>query len=368
MKVLLLSLIVIHALVHLFGHVRAIGQAKSSRITRPLSRVAGAMWVVAAVLFMTSFIMLLYGDGNWWVPAVPGVILSEVMIIRDWPDMKFGTLLNMIMIVPLLASFSNSLPSSYRNRYETEVKRCLVPDSETVLLSEQDLDHLPSAVRRYVQYSGAIGKPRATNVRVCLSGMFRREKEDSWMPVSSRQYDFFREPARIFYIESSVFGVPFDGLHVYKCSSASMQIKLAHIFHVADANGEKMTKGETVTLFNDMCVLAPSTLVDTTIRWTEIDSLTVGAQFTNKGITISAVLSFNRKGELVNFSSNDRYLSEDGESYTRLPWSTPLSNYKDFGGRKIASCAEAIWHTPGGDFSYAKFVLSSLEYNCTEYR
>jgi hypothetical protein len=147
-----------------------------------------------------------------------------------------------------------------------------------------------------------------------------------------------------------------------------MQIKVASMFQVVDARGPEMDKGETVTMFNDLCIMAPATLIDKAIQWETLDSLTVKAFFTNQGNTISATLFFDVKGALVNFISLDRYLSDDGRSYLNYPWSTPLKEYKEFGGRRIPTYGEAIWHTPEGEFSYARFELGMVEYNCSEFK
>jgi Family of unknown function (DUF6544) len=118
-----------------------------------------------------------------------------------------------------------------------------------------------------------------------------------------------------------------------------------------------MTKGETVTLFNDMCVLAPATLIDKNIQWETVDPLAVKATFTNQGYTISAVLYFNERGELINFVSDDRYQAFRGNKFENFRWSTPIKNYKDIDGRKVAIYGEAIWQMPKGEFAYAKLTL-----------
>jgi hypothetical protein len=59
-----------------------------------------------------------------------------------------------------------------------------------------------------------------------------------------------------------MFGLPVDGLHLYAEPEASMQIKIAHLLQVVDAKGPEMNQSETVTMFNDMCLLAPATLID----------------------------------------------------------------------------------------------------------
>jgi hypothetical protein len=42
-----------------------------------------------------------------------------------------------------------------------------------------------------------------------------------------------------------------------------------------------MTQSETVTLFNNMCLMAPATLIDSAIVWEAIDARTTKARFTN---------------------------------------------------------------------------------------
>lgn len=133
---------------------------------------------------------------------------------------------------------------------------------------------------------------------------------------------------------------------------------------VQQAAGAEMTQAETVTLFNDMCVMAPATLVDPSIRWEPIDDRRVRAAFTHAGRTIHAELVFNEAGELVDFWSDDRRRSEgDGRTMTAVRWSTPLSHYRQFGTARLMSHGEARWHDPGGAFTYIEFEMEDVRYN-----
>lgn len=258
--------------------------------------------------------------------------------------------------------------SRFKTKFKTEVQQRLVQKSDASLVRDEDLAHLPEPVRNYLRYVGAVGKPKVHNVRVAGTGSMKRSPESNWIEISTRQYNFFYDLARIYYIKSSLFGIPFDGLHAYTGDSATMKINVAYFFPVVNARGEKMNQSENVTLFNDMCLLAPATLINKNILWESIDKLTAKAKFTHNGITITASLSFNEKGELVNFVSDDRFLSSDGKMYTNYPWSTPVKDYRDFDGRKVPIYGEAIWHMPGRDFTYAKFITEEIEYNCSEFR
>ncbi len=81
-----------------------------------------------------------------------------------------------------------------------------------------------------------------------------------------------------------------------------------------------------------MCCMAPATLIDKRIKWIETDGDNVKAEFTNNNITISAWLYFNDHGELINFISEDRYAYDDNKIMRKLPWHTPLKDYKEVDG------------------------------------
>ena len=368
MKTVFLIFIFVHGAIHLLGFAKAFQLADVSQLSQPISKLTGIFWLITAALFVVAFCLLSMNNHSWWIMAGIAVLCSQFVIIQSWTDAKFGSLANVIVLLPVIVSFINALPSSFQNRYEAEVKKRLNPIPEISIVTIDDIRHLPVSVQKYLEYVGAVGKPKAHNFRAVFRGSMRRSLESDWIDISSHQYNFFGDQSRLFYIESSLFGIPFDGLHAYVGDNAIMQIKVASVFLVADAKGEKMTHGETVTMFNDMCLMAPATLIDKSIQWKTVDSSKVKATFTNKGNSITAVLTFNEKGQLTDFISNDRYYSTDGKTYTSFPWSTPVKEYRHFGGRNIPVNAEAIWHTPEGEYTYAKFTLMDIEYNCRDFR
>jgi len=255
-----------------------------------------------------------------------------------------------------------------KKRYKKEVLEALerTKGMKNEILTEDDIKHLPQAVQKYIRYSGALGKEKVINFRVEFEGRIRSKPEDSWMILKSVQYNFVDKPTRLFYITARKMGIPAGGLHLYKDEKALMKIKIAGLFTVVDASGKEMDQGETVTVFNDMCFMAPATLIDNNITWETIDSLTVKATFTNGNITIGATMYFNEKGELVNFISNDRFETTDGKVYKNYPWLTPVSGYQKINGYCLASGAQAIYRHPEGDFCYGEFNIVNVEYNCRE--
>ena len=251
-------------------------------------------------------------------------------------------------------------------RIETEAGLLRTNSIKPDIIMDNDLQHLPQIVKKYLHYTGVVGKEKVFNVRIKFEGRIRSKPDGSWMHFKSEQYNFFDYPTRIFYIKANKLGIPANGLHLYKDEKAIMIIKLAGLFKVVDAKGQEMNQGETVTIFNDMCFVAPATLIDKRIQWEDIDSLTVKAIFLNGNISVSATLFFNEKGELVNFLSNDRFETADGKIYKNYPWETPAKNYKEFCGIRIATFAETIFKRPDLDFCYGEFKLKEIKYNINE--
>ena len=367
MKYILIALLVIHGLIHLLGFAKAFGLAQPPQLQAAISRPMGILWLAAALLLIVSAGMGFLAGQWWWVPAAFGVVVSQVLIFTAWNDAKAGTIANIILLFPIVVAALGAAPWSFRSTYNREVATGLREHSQQPrLLTEADTAHLPPVVQRYLAFVGAMDKPQVLNYRLRFSGALRNGPENKWMPMTAYQQSFVNPPARLFLIESSMFGIPFNAFHRYVGPEATFRVRLASLLTVVDAHGAEMNKSETVTLLNDMFILAPATLIDRNILWEELDPLTVRATWTNAGNTISAVVSFDNSGALVNFVSDDRSRTLDGKTYEQLRWSTPVGDWREFDGRKLPVKGEAIWTLPGGEFAYGRFELLEVQYNVTD--
>lgn len=196
-------------------------------------------------------------------------------------------------------------------------------------ITKEAIANLPDIVQRYLHFTGVFGKESVLNFRAECVGGIRNKSTDQFMKFKSVQYDFMNSRSRLFYITAKKMGLSAKGIHIYKQQSAIMRIKLLGLFTVVDAKGPEMDKGETVSLLNDICLLAPAHLISKDFTWRTIDELTVEVHFTNGNISISACLIFDRDGRLINFVSDDRYETSDGKNYYNYPWKTPISEYKN---------------------------------------
>ena len=65
----------------------------------------------------------------------------------------------------------------------------------------------------------------------------------------------------------------------------------------------------------------------------------------------------------MNFISDDRYRTVDGQTFERWRWSTPILEWREFDGRRLPAVAEAVWDHPAGSFAYARFEILEIHYN-----
>ena len=352
-KLLVVLFIVLHALVHLIG-VRK-DKTSESRINNRLNdRV---FWLITFVLFLISAAGITFNIFYWWLVAMIATIVSQILIIRQWKIAKYGTIANIIIFIIALFTFTSIW---FETGFSIDVaERLIMKHPKDELLTETDLARVPNCVKEYIRYGGFVRKPKVRSFRVVMTGqMF--DKNNRPMPFRSVQYNFILNPTRLFFMKAKMFGITVPGYHRYVNAAATMDVRLFGLFRVMHASGDVMNKTETVTLFNDMCFLAPPSLIDERIKWKELNDSIVLANFSNQGISISAELHFNYLHQLINFISYDR---TDVSVMKTYKFSTPVIGYREINGYNLFSAAQAIWDYPEGPYTYGFFNLFEINYN-----
>jgi hypothetical protein len=265
------------------------------------------------------------------------------------------------MIGTMTATTGQNLKRTYRNIVKQGIERTSKTPKE--IITEEDINHFPMLLRKYLRYAGVVGSQRVNNVKIVFKGRMRGNPDEPWMYFTSEQYNFFDHPTRAFYIKAKKMGLPVNGLHLYQDHKAYMKIKLAGLIKIIDVSGSKMDISETVTYLNDICFFAPAALIELDVNWEVLEANRLKATYNNGVHTISAVLVFDEDGKLVNFVSNDRYEIK-GKSSIQRPWFTPVEQYGDFGKHTLPKKAEACYKRTNGDFCYGEFITVCVKYNC----
>ena len=309
MRWILIVLMAVHGLIHVLGFAKAFGYADLPQLTQPISPAWGVAWLAAALLVTTSAAMLGAGARNYWIPGAFGVLLSQAVIFSVWGDAWAGTVANVLLFVIVAFGWLTEGPRSFHAQYLRDAHFGLARVVPTPIVTEADLHRLPDPVKRYLRVTRSVGQPRVQSYHLRFRGRIRRAPDSRWMPFEAEQQSFADKPTRLFLMRARMFGVPVEAFHRAVSGHATMRVTVAGAFPIENARGGEMDRAETVTLFNDMCLLAPATLVDPNITWEAVDATTANARFTHEGQTIAATLLFASNGELMNFQSDGRAVS-----------------------------------------------------------
>lgn len=249
-------------------------------------------------------------------------------------------------------------------RYDAAVEAefAAQPLGPEVVLTAEGLAGLPAPVRRYVERSGAVGRPRPRTMRVRLDAEMYRAPGRPPMRATAVQHTFFDRPARLFLMRARMYGLPVRALHVYRREEATFTVRIASLVNITDLRGPQISAAETVTVLNDLCLMAPGALVDHRLAWTPVDDRTADVSFANGPHLVSARLLFNERDELVDFVSDDRPDASTGH-YVPMRWRTPVEEYGDDGGRHLIHRGSALYEHSDGPFTYGIFTLRSIEYD-----
>lgn len=363
------AVLAIHGLIHVLGAVKGFGWSAVSQLEEPISPRGGLIWMLAAVLVLTCAGFLAAGAPTWWwALALGAAVVSEIAIGTSWSDAKVGTVVNLVLVLAAGYGFAGEGPSSFHAQYRERATSAVAEaDPSPPTVSDADLVDLPLSLADYIRRSGAVGRPRVVSFRADFHGRIRSGPDAGWMPFTGQQVNTYGpRPQRIFLMDATRSGIPVTVLHVFCDSSATMNVKLLSLFTVLDASGPEMDRGETVTVFNDLVVMAPGAIIDAHVTWEVVDDLHVRGAFTDGGETVSATLTFNAEHDLIDFVSDDRTrASADGKTFTARRWSTPLAGYHEIDGHRVMAGGEGVWHAEGSKraFTYLELNLDSIAYN-----
>jgi hypothetical protein len=177
-------------------------------------------------------------------------------------------------------------------------------------ITAKDIKDLPEPVQKYLRYTQIIGTEKINFVRLKQKGFFRQKPDQDWAPLEAEEYYTTHPPGFIWHgkIKANHF-LSVKARDKYHGGEGNMLIKLWGLITVADAKGDEMDQGALVRYLNEI-MWFPTAYLNDYIEWEPIDSNSAKVTMSYEGVTASAVVYFNEKGEMTNFVAK-RYMSVD---------------------------------------------------------
>jgi len=234
------------------------------------------------------------------------------------------------------------------------------------IYTAKDISKLPAPVQKYFQYCGFIGTPKTSNMKAIYKDVdFVLSPDKPKLKIQYTQYNFVDEPERIALIDTSMYGIPFEGIDAYQNGAGSMKGVIAKAYTLFNQKGEAMDKSGLVTCLSES-LLIPNLALQDFISWEAIDDTHAKASISYYGISASGIFTFDNNGAMTSFTTDDREYADTKGNIQKVKWSAICGDYKDVNGIKQPTTLKAIWHFKTGDLVYFDGRNTVIQYNVVE--
>jgi hypothetical protein len=225
-----------------------------------------------------------------------------------------------------------------------------------------DLEHLPTALKKYLHKGGIVGKRPSCLVSIRQKGRFRLYPNKKWMPFEAMEVIDFQ--AKMYYWQTWMRPNPFlwvSGTDTFDKSKGSMSIYLFSLIRMVRGEGPEIDQGSRVRFFNELMWL-PFAYLDPSIRWKEVSELIVEGSINLGKHKVDARFVFDSTYDLINFHARRIMTKKDKTDLEQ--WSTPLHKFKLFSGIRLPSSGTGIWALEDGEiYPYVDLEITEARFN-----
>jgi Family of unknown function (DUF6544) len=361
MKILFSLILGFHGAIHILGFLKAFKLAKIEQINNEISKTSGLVWLFVTILFILTLIAYLLKLQYWHWIALPAVLISTILIITTWSDSKFGSIPNIIIsIVALISLYSNSMERKIQNEVRSILSKAELTNIQTINISQ--LENLPQAVKKWLSYSGIVGKKEVQTVWLSQNAKMKMKPEqEKWFDAKAEQYFTIENPAFIWSVKMKM--PPFfkiKGRDRFVDGKGEMLIKIFTAINIVNASGPKIDEG-TLQRYLAEIVWFPSAALSEYISWEPIDSLSSKAVMKYQDKIVSGTFYFNEEGEFKKFTTL-RYMGNEPES-KKYEWVINVKETSHFNNIRIPTKMDLTWMLEDGPWTWLEIEITDIRYN-----
>jgi len=357
MRYAYLFLIVIHGLIHLIGWFKSMGWAENSPISAPISKSVGGLWALAAILLVSYAVIYGLKMPESWMLGLAALLLSQTLIIMFWADARYGTIINVLLLIAVLFSYGEwQFHQQAREDEKTLLGGLGVP---TPIGS--DTSGLPSPVKKWLARSGALKKPRMTHGEIRQRLQLKTATDQkSFYPATAEQITRIDTPGFLWQVEVKMNPLLWmRGRDSYQEGKGTMNIWLNSLIPVVRESGPKIDEGAMQRFLGEM-VWFPHQALQSYIEWEAIDETRARATMNWRGMQASGTFTFGEEGDFTRFEAMRYYgADKDGD---RIPWILTVQGYEEFDGVRVPSKLEATWELDSGHWTWLKMEVESIHF------
>jgi hypothetical protein len=366
-RTILSGVIAVHGIIHLIGLLKAWSLGSAEKISAKAifnlppsdTKLVGVLWLLTCILLIMSTYAFYFRKEWFWIVGVVAFVISQALIILHWPEAKWGTLANVILLFAIVLAAARV---SFDKMVEKEVNHLIsLSSTKPSTVSEEKVSTLPGAVQTWLRKSGVVGHRIPSTVLITQHGSMRADPNGEWMTFEAVEYFSIDPPAFVWKatIHTDKY-IDIAGRDKYENGKGNMLIKAASLIPIANSSGVEIDEG-TLIRFMAEVIWFPHAAVSDYLSWEEIDSTHARVTMSNEGVTASGICTFNEEGFPVGFEA-PRYRELNGK-FTKEIWSVKSSGFGKYEGLPIAKESEVIWKLKDGDFSWLRLTIADVQYS-----
>jgi hypothetical protein len=222
---------------------------------------------------------------------------------------------------------------------------------------KSQLTGLPAPVQRYFKHVLKDGQPYISYARIKHVGQFKTGIDKDWIDIKGEQYATTEKPGFIWKGTTSMF-VARD---MYVSDKGRLVVSLLSLFNVVNAQGESYDQGELLRWLGESVLYPTNFLPSERLQWFPIDSQTAKLTYQYNGLSLFFKITVSDLGEMTEMETKRCMDEQHLET-----WVIKASDYKELNNVLIPTAFDVRWRLEKGDFSYAKFIVTEVEYDKAE--
>lgn len=364
MRLALLILLALHGAIHLVGFLKAFNISEFAAINQFIPQSYGLLWLLTFFLFLLTALFILFDVNYWWLCGFVAVILSQLLIFSIWSDAKYGSIANLIILLPLIVGFSQF---NFKNKIQQERQK-LFENTQSITegrISKEQFAHLPEIVQKWLTKLGVVGKKAISSVYLHQDLQLQLKAEQSeWLSGKAEQY-FSIKPAAFHWNIKTQMNPFMDivGRDKFENGQGQMLIKLWSFIPLAKAKNDLKVDQATLQRYLAEIVWFPTAALSPYISWSSLDEYSAKATMEYRGVRGSGEFYFDKDGNFQKFMAL-RYKDAADESPSR--WIVNATNTKEMNGFKIPVSCEVSWEEAGKEWTWLKLKITDIQYNIQE--
>lgn len=263
----------------------------------------------------------------------------------------FTLALILIVIILLRINFTRNFEEKINTLFSG------IENIPTYHFSYSQVEQLPLPVQKYFKYTLRNNQQIIGCVRLKHKGKFKTAPDKPWKDITGEQYFMTGTPG---FIWKGKIG-PITAQDIYLNEKGKLMVSLFETFTIMSTQGEKIDQGELLRWLGESVWFPTNLLPHDRLKWEPINDKSAKLIFDYKGQSVYYKVIFNKTGQITQLETERFYNGQQLEK-----WVGNCSEYKEINGYMIPTFMSASWKLSTGDYTYANFQLTNIEYNIPE--